>query len=208
MLINNVPTNRKQVAFTFDDGPDPIYTPQILDIFREAGGRATFFMVGSQIDKSPEVARRVQEQGHEIGNHTYTHPRLIDLSEADREEELLRTHRSIESLTGAAPRTFRPPYLAYDEQVELAARKLGYAAIGAVNSEARDWDQPGVDHILQATRAEANPGAILLFHDGFGDRSQTVEAVRRLVSELTEQGYSLVTVSELLASGSEARQFG
>lgn len=202
ILVNRVQTNRKAVAFTFDDGPNPLYTPQILEIFRAAGGHATFFMIGSQIEQSPETVRLVREQGHEIGNHTYTHPNLTELSEDEREQELLRTHRLIETLIGDAPQTCRPPYLASDERVEELADRFGYPLIGAVNGAARDWEQPGVEHILEASRAQAKPGAIFLFHDGFGDRSQTVEAVRLLAGELKEQGFELVTVSELLASAS------
>lgn len=199
-MIRQIATNRKKVAFTFDDGPDPLYTPKILEIFREAGGRATFFMIGSQIERSPEIARMVREQGHEIGNHTFTHPNLTELSEDDLRQELLRTHRLIETVAGIAPQAFRPPYLAFDERVEDAARSFGYASFGAANPEARDWDEPGVDHILNVSRAQTKPGSILLFHDGYGDRSQTVEAVRLLAAELTGQGYELVTASELLAS--------
>lgn len=200
-LINQTQTNRKRIAFTFDDGPDPLYTPQILDIFREVGGKATFFMVGSQIEESPDTARTVFAQGHEIGNHTYTHPNLTERTMEEIEQELLRTHGLIETMTGESPRLFRPPYIAYNERVDEAVRKLAYAAIGAVDSGARDWEQPqpGVEHILNASRAHAKPGSILLFHDGFGDRSQTVEAVRLLTAELKQQGYELVTVSELLA---------
>ncbi|MBB6730020.1 polysaccharide deacetylase family protein [Cohnella sp. CBP 2801] len=199
MTIREVETARRAVAFTFDDGPDPLYTPQILEIFREAGGKATFYMIGSQLEKSPETAAAVRAEGHEIGNHTYSHPHLTRLEPGQVRDELLRTHRLIGELTGEEPRTFRPPYLDADKAVAEAAGELGYRQmIGAVNGEARDWDMPGVEHIAAVSRATVKPGCILLFHDGYGDRSQTVEAVRILAKELREQGYELVTVSELL----------
>nr|WP_212960815.1 polysaccharide deacetylase family protein [Cohnella xylanilytica] len=192
-------TTRKAVAFTFDDGPNPEFTPQILEIFREANGKATFYMIGEQIERFPDTARAVLEQGHEIGNHTYTHPELTKLDEEARRSELLRSERIILETTGVKPATFRPPYFAYDEGVAATVAEFGYPVIGAVNGAARDWEMPGVDHIAETTRETVEPGAILIFHDGFGDRSQTVEAVRRLVRELTSEGYELVAVSELLA---------
>ncbi len=197
-MIHHGSTERKAVAFTFDDGPNPVYTPQILDLFRQAGAKATFYMIGSQIESNPKVAKAVHEQGHEIGNHTFTHPHLSELPEKACFDELARTEALIEEAAGTKPQTFRPPYLDCNEQVAGVSAGFGYAIIGAVNSAARDWEQPGVQHIIDKTREAAKPGSIFVFHDGFGDRSQTVEAVRALIAELTAEGYELVTVSELL----------
>lgn len=199
-LIDQVAVNRKAVAITFDDGPHPVYTPQILEIFREAGARATFFMVGTEMVKYPDLVRLVSESGHEIGNHSYTHPNLAELEASVCRSELQKTHQLVEKETGKAPQVCRPPYLAYDRQTEEIAGELGYSLIGAANPDARDWDMPGTDHILAATRPTLKPGALFLFHDGYGDRSQTVEAVRILVAEWIAAGYELLTVSELLAS--------
>ncbi|GIP52647.1 MULTISPECIES: polysaccharide deacetylase family protein [Paenibacillus] len=199
-IINEVPIKRKAVAFTFDDGPNPVYTPQVLDIFREAGAKATFFMIGSQMELSPELVREAHEQGHEIGNHTYTHPSLPELLKQECREELIQTEKLIEKLTGVAPKVFRPPYFAYNELVAEVVEELGYKAIGALNGAATDWEMPGVRHIVDKSREQVRPGSILIFHDGYDDRSQSVEAVRILVSELTAEGYELVTVSELLQS--------
>lgn len=199
-VINEVPVREKAVAFTFDDGPNPLYTPQVLEIFREVQGKATFFMIGTQIEKSVETAKIVHEQGHEIGNHTYTHPHLPELSSEECRRELQLTEALIQQVTGAKPRVFRPPYLATsDEVAAITAGEFNYPAIGAVNGAATDWEMPGVAHIVEKTREQVRPGSILLFHDGFDDRSQTVEAVRILAAELTTAGYRLVTVSELLA---------
>ncbi|SEN66765.1 Peptidoglycan/xylan/chitin deacetylase, PgdA/CDA1 family [Mesobacillus persicus] len=197
-MIDEVVTSQKLVAITFDDGPNPVYTPQVFGIFKEAGGKATFFMIGEQIEKNPEIARQAYELGHEIGNHTYSHPRMSELSQGQRVDEIERTEKLIHHVTGQKPSVFRPPYLDYNSSTALTVSEKGYHAIGALNLEAHDWEQPGVEHILSKSMSCVKNGSILIFHDGFGDRSQTIQAVRLLVSELTSQGFQLVTVSELL----------
>lgn len=199
MLINEIPTLEKVIAFTFDDGPDPIYTTQLLEIFHSVRGKATFFMIGEEILKYPQIVRKVAKQGHEIGNHTFTHPKLSRLSTAKCLEEIELTEKCIEKIIGQKPVVFRPPYLDYNEDTRSIIIQKEYPPmIGALNLEARDWEQPGVDHILKTSREYAKNGSILIFHDGYGDRSQTIEAVRKLVNELTLQDYQFVTVSELL----------
>ncbi|KAA9015997.1 polysaccharide deacetylase family protein [Niallia endozanthoxylica] len=198
MMINEVPTKQKVVAITFDDGPNPIYTPQVLDIFLKAKGKATFFVVGEQAEQNPEIVKRAFDEGHEIGNHTYTHFKLSQLRQQQCIEEIERNEQLIQSLTGQKPVVFRPPYLDYHQELTAILEEKGYSMIGALNLEARDWEQPGTEHILSASRSCIKNGSILIFHDGFNDRSQTVEAVQILVSELTTQDYQLVTVSELL----------
>jgi peptidoglycan-N-acetylglucosamine deacetylase len=197
-LIEKVSTSKKVIAITFDDGPNPVYTPQVLDIFAKAQGKATFFMIGEQMNKYPEIVKKVSEQGHEIGNHTYSHPKLSELSKAECLEEIERNEQIMEQLIGEKPVVFRPPYLDYNQDTSLLMKEKGYPMIGALNLGARDWEQPGADHILSVSRDCVQKGGILIFHDGFGDRSQTIEAVRNLVTELKDQGYQLVTVSELL----------
>jgi len=197
-IIRRVSTSQKAVAFTFDDGPHPIYTPHLLDIFEEHSGRATFFMMGKQIELYPETTLDVHVRNHEIGNHSYTHPFMTQISLDECERELFDTDSLIAQVTGARPAVMRPPYLDYNLEVHAITEKLGYPVIGALNGEAKDWGMPGVEHILDSSRKHVGCGSILLFHDGFGDRSQTIEAVRLLTKELTEEGYQLVTVSELL----------
>lgn len=200
-IILEVPTDRPYIALTFDDGPDPLYTTQILDILAASGASASFYMVGSMIEKHPEIASKVHEAGHEIGNHTYTHPYPTQIGHERLQDELRMTDRLIRGITGRSPATFRPPYLDFDEGVAAVAESFGYRSIGAVNLETRDWAEPGVEHIVRETRARCRNGSILVLHDGMGDRSQTVEAVRILVPELTQAGYRFVTVSELLSKG-------
>jgi peptidoglycan-N-acetylglucosamine deacetylase len=197
-MINEIPTAQRAVAITFDDGPNPVYTPQVLEIFSEAQGKATFFMIGEQMRNYPEVVKQVAAGGHEVGNHTYTHPKLSQLNTAECLEEIEQTEKVIEELTGRKPVIFRPPYLDYNQETVSLIQKKRYPMIGALNLEAQDWEQPGVKHILGKSREAVKNGSILIFHDGYGDRSQTIEAVRILVPELTSQGYQLVTVSELL----------
>jgi peptidoglycan/xylan/chitin deacetylase (PgdA/CDA1 family) len=155
-------------------------------------------MIGEQMKSHPEVVKQVRDQGHEIGNHTFTHPKLSQLSEQDCLKEVEDTEILIEKMAGRKPVVFRPPYLDYNQDTVSLLQKKKYPMIGALNLEAQDWEQPGVEHILEKSREAVKNGSILIFHDGYGDRSQTIEAVRMLVSELTSQGYQLVTVSELL----------
>jgi len=197
-IIRRVATSQKAIAFTFDDGPHPVYTPRLMDIFEAVSGRATFFMMGKQIELYPETALDVHVRQHEIGNHSYSHPYLTRISPEECERELADTDDLIAKVTGVRPAVMRPPYLDYNPEVHAITAKWGYPVIGALNGEARDWEMPGVEHILDSTRKQIGGGSILLFHDGFGDRSQTIEAVRILTRELTEEGYRLVTVSDLL----------
>jgi peptidoglycan/xylan/chitin deacetylase (PgdA/CDA1 family) len=198
-ILHWVSTTARVVAFTFDDGPNPVYTPQLLDIFRQAHGTATFFMIGQQMDAHRATAAAVHAAGHELGNHTLTHPKLTQLAADAVHAELVQTDERIQRLTGARARTFRPPFLDVNDEILALAAALGYRSIGAVNLATRDWEQPGVEHIVAKTREVVGNGSILVFHDGFGDRSQSVEAVRLLVAELAAQAYRFVTVSALLA---------
>ncbi|WEG11871.1 polysaccharide deacetylase family protein [Pullulanibacillus sp. KACC 23026] len=197
--LAKIDTDELAVAITFDDGPNPIYTPQVLEIFDEVSGKATFFMIGEQMVKEPELVKTISEKGHEIGNHSYTHANLTEIDEAAIQRELGQNEKLIETLTGRKPAIMRPPYLAFNEIVQSVVHQFDYEAIGALNMEATDWEQPGVDHIYTASRKHVQNGSILIFHDGYGDRSQTIEAVRLLVRDLTKAGYQLVTVSELLS---------
>lgn len=200
-LIHQVATQEKVVAFTFDDGPHPLFTPQILDIFRQAEGKATFCMIGQEIEAFRDVASEVHRAGHELANHTYSHPDLTKLSLEEARHELQRGDEQIRQVTGLPVATFRPPYFAVNQDILMLAEELGYHAIGCVNGEAKDWEQPqpDVEYIIEHTRRVAAPGSIFIFHDGYGERTRTVEAVSVLVTQLAADGYRFVTVSELLA---------
>ncbi|WP_160031519.1 polysaccharide deacetylase family protein [Paenibacillus sp. An7] len=197
-IVHKVSTQEKVVAFTFDDGPHPLYTKQVLDIFRDVNGKATFFMIGQEMDAYEEIAREVHAAGHEIANHTFSHPDLTKLKLEEVRTELQQADEKIRHLTGKPVLNFRPPYFSVNEDILALAGEFGYTAIGTVNGGAKDWEQPGVDYILDHTRPTIDHGSILIFHDGYGERAQTIEAVKILVDELHHEGYRFLTVSELL----------
>jgi cellulose synthase/poly-beta-1,6-N-acetylglucosamine synthase-like glycosyltransferase/peptidoglycan/xylan/chitin deacetylase (PgdA/CDA1 family) len=198
-----------KVALTFDDGPDPLWTPQVLDILKQKNAVATFFMIGQNAAANPDLVRRVVDAGNEIGNHTYTHPNISAVPAAIGRLELNATQRLIEALTGRSMRLFRPPYLG-DSQPSTAtevapidlAQSMGYLTVG-LKVDPDDWQRPPADaivaRVLQGV-SDANPevrGQIVLLHDSGGDRSQTIIALPKLIDALREKGLELVTVSEL-----------
>lgn len=199
-----------EIALTFDDGPDPRWTPAILDILKRENVPATFFVIGKNGDAYPDILRRIVNDGHEIGNHTYTHPNLGEVPGRVVDLELNATQRLIESITGRSTVLFRPPYFGDAEadkpdEVESAirAKDLGYVMVG-VRIDPNDW-KPGVtaDEIVKNTlqRAEdTNPetrGQVVLLHDSGGDRSATIAALPELIHELRARGFKFVPVSAL-----------
>ncbi|MGE4093130.1 MAG: glycosyltransferase [Candidatus Binatia bacterium] len=196
----------KQVALTFDDGPDAQYTPQILDILRQYQVPATFFIVGLNGDLNSKLLQRTVDEGHEIGNHTFSHPDIGAISQQQLRLEINATERLFESRLGLRSVLFRPPY-AEDVEPEtpdhvrplLQTSAEGYYTIG-MQIDPNDWRNPGVEEIVQATIAGAvnGDGAIVLLHDSGGDRSQTVAALPKIIEGLRERGFTLVPVSTLL----------
>jgi peptidoglycan/xylan/chitin deacetylase (PgdA/CDA1 family) len=193
-----VPTAEKppSVALTFDDGPSPTYTPQILSILQQHEARATFFMLGCWAVKHKDLVSRVVAAGHEIGNHTWSHPDCTKLSSSALASQLHRWEDTIEPLTGKHARYFRPPYGASNGAVRATAGNLGYK-IAMWTADTNDWRRPGADAIYNRACNGARDGAIILMHDGGGSREQTVAAVKRLVPALQKKGYRLVTLSQL-----------
>jgi len=198
------------IALTFDDGPDPKYTPAILDILKQENVPATFFVIGKNGQAHPDLLRRIVNDGHEVGNHTFTHPNLGEIPGRITDLELNATQRLIESVTGRSTVLFRPPYFGdaeADKPEEVApalrAQKLNYIMVG-LRIDPGDW-QPNVtaDEIVQKAieRAEdKNPetrGQIMLLHDSGGERGATVEALPRLIHELRARGFKFVLVSDL-----------
>ncbi len=198
-----------KVALTFDDGPDEQWTPQILDILKRENVPASFFIIGQNGQANPDLVRRIVAEGHDIGNHSYTHPNLGEIPGKITEMELNATQRLIEALTGRSSRLFRAPYFGDAEpqtpdEVEPAAiaNKLGYIIVG-LRVDPDDWALPGAAAIVQRTMTgltNPNPderGQIVLLHDGGGDRQQTVDALPTLIHELRAKGYEFTTVSTL-----------
>lgn len=198
--------SKKYLAITFDDGPDKQYTPEILDILKEKHVKATFFVIGVNAERNIPLLTRIYNEGHEIGNHTYTHPRL-DYSTDNRERiELRSTELLIESVLGRSTLLFRPPYNvdpapdAYTEIKPLAiANDEGFLSV-ASSIDPNDW-QKGVteDSIMnRVERIYGREGNILLLHDSGGERSQTVKALPRIIDFYRDNGYELVTISQLI----------
>jgi len=185
----------KVIFFTFDDGPDPRWTPQILQVLAENDAHATFFELGSATKEHPELVQQVLAAGHTIGNHTYDHRELPALDDAEARQELV---------TGPASRCFRPPYGAVNHDVRDIATELGQAVV-LWHVDPRDWERPGTDEIVDDILEGAAPGAIILLHDGGGDRSQTVEAVARALPELAKQGYEFRALDCNSAPAARAR---
>jgi peptidoglycan-N-acetylglucosamine deacetylase len=176
------------VALTIDDGPSPVYTPQILRILEERGVTASFSMVGQNVASYPGIAREVASAGHAIGNHTWSHPDMAVLAPAAMQDEIARATDAVHAATGQRPTLFRAPYGAWSPLL------LEYCAAHGLTPldwsvDPRDWARPGVTaivaNILRTTRA----GSVILEHDGGGDRSQTVAALKAVVPRLLDEGF-------------------
>ncbi len=199
-----------QVAITFDDGPSPQWTPKILDILKTANVKAAFFLVGANAERYPALVRRIVEEGHEIGNHTYYHPNLALCWPEHIRLELNATQLLLETITGRATTLFRPPYAADTQPAQLSeltplqiAQDLNYLVV-LENIDPQDWAKPGADLILQRVKQQRRDGSIILLHDAGGDRSQTVEALPRILDWLHTRGDSVVPLSTLLGTTRDA----
>jgi len=197
----------KKVALTFDDGPSEEWTSQILDVLRSAKVPAAFFVVGEQVLRFPELVDEASADGHLIGNHTFSHPHLENVTPREVQVQLASTQRLIEGLTGKRSPLFRAPYTAdviIDDERGLApmraALEAGYVMIGA-NVDSQDWKLHDGGEIARRVLSELKRGAgqIVLFHDGGGDRHATVDALRLLIPALREKGYDIVSLDELLS---------
>ena len=192
-----------RVALTFDDGPDSHWTPMILDTLRSRGVHAAFFMIGTHIEASPALARRVLAEGHEVGNHTFTHPNLALTSDWVTRLEIDANARLIEAVLNRRTILFRPPYFGdaepttADELVPVSiATDLGYINVGT-RVDAEDWTNPAPDSIIANVINALPRGEVVLLHDGGGDRSRTVAALGRLIDSLQAQGDTIVSLGNL-----------
>jgi cellulose synthase/poly-beta-1,6-N-acetylglucosamine synthase-like glycosyltransferase/peptidoglycan/xylan/chitin deacetylase (PgdA/CDA1 family)/spore germination protein YaaH len=199
-----------QVAITFDDGPDPEWTPKILDILKAANVKAAFFLVGVNAERYPSLVQRIVNEGHEIGNHTYYHPNLALCWPEHVRLELNATQLLIESIVGRATTLFRPPYAADTQPSQISeltplqiAQEMNYLTV-LENIDPQDWAKPGADIILQRIKQQRRDGSIILLHDGGGDRSQTVTALPRILDWLRTRGDTVVPLSTLMGTTRDA----
>lgn len=187
----------KRIALTFDDGPHEVYTAEILSILKEYGVKATFFVVGQNAETYPSLVKEAAEAGHEIGNHTYSHPKLKGQNAESFSYELEKTKNVIETITGVSPILFRPPEGFRDDVIKTVAKEQGYQMVlWSVDTE--DWRGLSADRIETAILKDVKDGSIILCHDYVVGQSHTPEALRRVIPKLLEEGYAFVSVSELL----------
>ncbi|MCL5291107.1 MAG: polysaccharide deacetylase family protein [Actinobacteria bacterium] len=197
--------NAPVVAITYDDGPNPKYTPRILEILQTKEARATFFCTGLHVEKYPEIARRIVAEGHDIGSHTYSHRDLVPATRRVVEDQLRRAEAAIFSVTGVATRLFRPPRGLYSNAVRrIVVDEFGLQMILWTVS-ALDWRGLTPKQIVRRIARYVRPGAIILFHDSGallrregGKRASTVEALPLVIDYLRSAGYEIVPVSEML----------
>lgn len=188
---------RKQVALTFDDGPDGTYTPQILDILKREGVPATFFVLGSGVRGYPDIVRRMEAEGHVVANHTWSHPDLTRLNEKQIKKELTATNRAVKQAIGKEMRLMRPPYGAIRGKENVVEQAGWYSVMWDVDP--RDWQSgktPG--EIRRSVRERVQPSSIILLHSSGGDREATVRALPGIIRDLRRSGYQLVTVDVIV----------
>jgi peptidoglycan/xylan/chitin deacetylase (PgdA/CDA1 family) len=190
-------THLPEIALTFDDGPNPFYTPQILAILQKYGVKATFFDVGYLVADYPNIVRQEYQEGNTVANHSWSHPVLTYLSAQAILSQLTSTTNAIQAAIGVRPTFFRPPYGAVNNTVLAQARHLGYTTV-LWDGSAGDWQLPGVRVIISKLLSSARNGAILLLHDGGGNRAQTVAALPTIITTLKHRGYRFVTIQQLV----------
>ena len=198
---------RNRIALTFDDGPDPRWTPAIADTLKRLGVPATFFAVGEHVVEHPGIVRDLHDDGFGLGNHTFSHADLASAGKL-RDLQISLTESAISGAAGVRPRFVRPPYSATPDAVDEAQERAyseitqhGYV-IALANFDGEDWRRPGVDEIVRNATPPGNKGGVLLLHDGGGNRSETVAALERLVPELRSRGFEFVSLDTLLGAGS------
>lgn len=189
---------KKLVALTFDDGPSS-YTPQYLQILKEHGAVATFFNLGEAVEANPEISRQIVESGNELASHTYSHKQLIAVPADVVYDELTKTFKLLKDKVGVTTTMFRPPYGDFHLSTWLESKGTVSSSINW-NMDSEDWRRPGADKIVSNSITGIAPGYIILMHDGGGPREQDLEALPTIIDTLHNQGYTFVTVSELMKS--------
>lgn len=199
VYFNGSAQDGKQVALTFDDGPDAIVTPKILDILKENDIKATFFILGNRAEAHPETMRRIKEEGHVIGNHSWSHPNFKELSMEEAMKQVMDTQEELNDIIGYRPSLFRPPYGALDEDKVEAIQNMDLAIVNW-SVDTMDWSGVPAQEIMRIIHNQLKPGGIILQHTANGKNhlANTLEALQLFIPDLKDQGYSFVTVPDLL----------
>lgn len=192
----------RTIALTFDDGPDPQWTPKVLDILAQNNVKATFFVVGSRVTENPDLVKRMVDEGHEVGIHSFTHPELSEMSEWERKLQYSQTQMAIVGAAGVTTSLLRFPYSSEPDAIDdvywpivQEAGKLGY--LNVVNdTDSQDWAKPGVEQIIKNAYPKKGKGAVALFHDAGGDRSETLAALKKMLPRFKREGYTFTTVGD------------
>lgn len=204
-VIWEVNINEKLVALTFDDGPHPVFTPQILEILAKYDAKATFFVAGNKVIRFPDILKQEVKEGHEIANHTYHHI-YNNITSAKLSSEIKETDKIIHRITGFTPSLYRPVGGHYNDLIINTAIKNGKEVV-LWNQDTRDWSDPPVSQMRNYITKGVKPGSIILFHDWHGSEysqtCQTVKALDNILDFLYKNGYKCVTVSEMLYRSSQ-----
>jgi peptidoglycan-N-acetylglucosamine deacetylase len=196
------PTDAKAVALTFDDGPSPVYTPQIMALFKLYQAHGTFFVTGHRVEQYPGLVQDLIKGGHEVGNHSFSHPRLTKIAQVSRAQELEHTAVDLDLLgCPQSERLFRPPYSAFDDRLKAYLANT-HRCLVLWSIDSGDWRGLAAPAIIKNVLSRVRNGSIIIFHDNNeddrADRHPTVEALKTILPALKAAGYRMVTVSELL----------
>ncbi|WP_062643464.1 glycosyltransferase [Streptomyces maremycinicus] len=201
-----VPDHR--LVLTFDDGPDPVWTPKVLDVLKKHHAHAVFFVTGTMASRYPDLVRRMVDEGHEVGLHTFNHPDLSYQSKKRISWELSQNQLALAGAAGIRTSLFRPPYSSFADAMDDKSwpvteyiGSLGYLTV-VNNTDSEDWKKPGVEEIVRRATPQGGKGAIVLMHDSGGDRHQTVQALDRFLPELKSRGYEFENLTEALGAPS------
>lgn len=199
-VVWEVPNNQKVVALTFDDGPNPVYTPQVLDLLREYHAKATFFLIGKRMEAYPDLVQREVREGHELGNHTFSHvtlsgkPRSIFSNEVYKTQTLINRYQKPPRI-----KLLRPPGGRVNpDTVDFSEKSHFEVILWSWQQDPKDWSNPGVAHIVRHVLKNIKTGHIILLHDSGGNRKQTIAALKIIIPALEKQGYRFETLYDLL----------
>lgn len=202
--FTNLPGGKKQIALTYDDGPNDPHTLNLLEVLARHNVHATFFLIGRYVEQRPDIARDIAQAGHVIGNHTFTHPSLIFKSKSETRDELIRCRAAIQNAIGDHSNLFRPPFGERRPATLRVARELGLQPV-MWNVTGFDWKAPPAQEIERTVVRKIRGGDVILLHDGGhkamgADRSQTVAATDHLIAKYKAEGYEFKTISQMLTT--------